>query len=122
MVANDGRFGFGLRFPHTTDRRPHPPADPFLAYLPSLYSTLSVVRARSSSLDEDEPARRTLTKLESASLKGVLPPEWSALTEVTRMQLFNNEISGPLPPEWSAMTKVTSMNLQNNKISGPLPP
>lgn len=45
---------------------------------------------------------------------------WSALTELTYLNLANNQISGTIPPSFLAMTSLKNLYLQRNNITGPL--
>ena len=79
----------------------------------------------SGTLPPEWSAMTELTELNLNSnpgLTGGLPPEWSALTKLTEISLRDIGLTGTLPPEWSALTQVTSMHLNDNALSGTLPP
>jgi hypothetical protein len=64
--------------------------------------------------------RITEVNLAASSLFGVLSPSWSNLTEMVRLQLWNNSLSGDLPA-WAGMTKVVTMDLHQNFFHGQVP-
>lgn len=60
-------------------------------------------------------------KLNFNNLKGTVPASITDLTELSTLNLYQNELSGPLPPldQWS---RLVTLILGSNKFSGPIPP
>uniref|UniRef100_UPI0030DDAFE9 leucine-rich repeat domain-containing protein n=1 Tax=Crocosphaera watsonii TaxID=263511 RepID=UPI0030DDAFE9 len=56
------------------------------------------------------------------SFKGLtsIPPEIGQLTNLTSLNLWNNQLSN-LPPEIGQLTNLTSLNLWNNQVTN-IPP
>jgi len=55
-------------------------------------------------------------------LSGTLQVEWSALSSLNILVLYNNNLSGTLPVEWSALSSLTLLTLcQNPNLGGCLP-
>ncbi|CAM6062871.1 unnamed protein product, partial [Sphagnum tenellum] len=56
-------------------------------------------------------------------LTGNLPSEIGSLTNLTVLDLSNNQIYGKLPPSlWYLSTNFTVLNLSGNNFSGNFPP
>ena len=60
-------------------------------------------------------------KLNFNNLKGTVPASITDLTELSALNLYQNELSGPLPPldQWS---RLVTLILGSNRFSGPIPP
>jgi hypothetical protein len=46
------------------------------------------------------------SKLGGNFLSGSLPPSWSALTSMERLEVEGNALLATLPPSWAAMTRL----------------
>lgn len=56
-------------------------------------------------------------------LSGELPASWgSTLTAIQQMIFGRNQFSGPLPEEWQALTNLTVLNVEENQLTGPVIP
>ncbi len=66
--------------------------------------------------------RSRVTKLsrDGGNLNGTIPGGVSKLTELTRLDLRNNQLSERIP-DLNALTKLTRLLLGNNDLSGPIP-
>ena len=70
----------------------------------------------------------SLTKLEHlwigqfTKLTGPLPPALGRLTNLTRLDLSNNQFGSPLPPEIGNLTSLKIFYANNAGLTGPLPP
>ncbi len=55
-------------------------------------------------------------------LTGVLPPEWERLTKLNTLSLSGQtKVGGPLPVTWSAMRELSVLNLDKTQVNGTLP-
>ena len=59
----------------------------------------------------------TATKLE-----GTIPSELGNLTELTRLELDENELDGAIPSQLGNLTNLRTLFLTSNNLSGPIPP
>lgn len=59
--------------------------------------------------------------LPGAALGGTLPPEFSFLTALRRLDLDGNALSGTLPDSWSTMRDLEELAAQDNRLEGTLP-
>ena len=66
-------------------------------------------------------ARITNIILQNNNVTGILPPEWSTLSEIQGIELHGNTLTGPLPDEWGILTKLHYLDLTDNDLSGTLP-
>ncbi|CDY52761.1 BnaC02g47770D [Brassica napus] len=61
----------------------------------------------------DASNRVTRIQLNNKGIRGTLPPNLQTLTELTVLELFQNQISGPIP-DLSGLTRLQTLNLHNN--------
>ncbi len=64
---------------------------------------------------------RERSNLAGQRLSGQLPFDasvWGPLSSLTSVNLANNNLGGFLPPQISALTSVTSVNLSGDSFSG----
>lgn len=54
-------------------------------------------------------------------LKGTLPAQLSLLTELKRLQIFDNKFRGDIPAEFQALTKIRGIELGDNEYTGTIP-
>lgn len=47
--------------------------------------------------------------------------EWSALTQLTWLNVANNQLNGTLPVQWSALSTIANMQWSLNRVTGTLP-
>jgi len=53
---------------------------------------------------------------------GALPMTWGALSELTELDLSQNQLLGPVPPQWHALEKLQMLNLdENEQLCGGIP-
>ena len=64
----------------------------------------------------------TTINLGRCGLKGALPPQWSQLSKLQYLYLFDNRLRASLPAEWSSMGSLTEISLARNYVSDPLKP
>ena len=55
-------------------------------------------------------------------LRGELPDEIAHLTQLTSLNLSDNDLNGPIPPELGQLVNLKSLFLGRNGLSGPIPP
>ena len=55
-------------------------------------------------------------------LRGPIPAEIGALTELWSLRLDDNELSGPIPPEVGRLANLQTLSLGMNDLTGPIPP
>eukprot|EP00884_Botryococcus_braunii_P009340 jgi/Botrbrau1/18407/Bobra.0794s0001.1 len=55
------------------------------------------------------------------NLKGRLPREWGALSQLRFLRLSVNELTGSLPSEWGQLKHLTHLSIASNYLSGTLP-
>mmetsp|Transcript_23238 Transcript_23238/g.59548 ORF Transcript_23238/g.59548 Transcript_23238/m.59548 type:complete len:517 (+) Transcript_23238:284-1834(+) len=55
------------------------------------------------------------------TLKGPLPVEWSTLSNLKTLSLFDNSVEGTLPASWSLLIAIQELHLQNLNLNGVLP-
>eukprot|EP00752_Nemacystus_decipiens_P012467 g11041.t2 len=70
---------------------------------------------------DDQDSVMTLRLLES-NLKGHIPPELGALSELRQLALFKNKLTGPIPLELGNLTALKGLSLAGNQLSGHIPP
>jgi Leucine-rich repeat (LRR) protein len=51
-------------------------------------------------------------------LSGEIPEELCELTNITELNLQNNEFTGPVPGGIGNLTQLTELNLSSNHLSG----
>ncbi|CAH8348805.1 unnamed protein product [Eruca vesicaria subsp. sativa] len=61
----------------------------------------------------DGSNRVTRIQLKTKRIRGTLPPNLQTLTELTVLELFENQISGPIP-DLSGLTRLQTLNLHDN--------
>ncbi|CAI5458821.1 unnamed protein product, partial [Closterium sp. Yama58-4] len=57
----------------------------------------------------------------SNKISGPLPDGIGALTALQQLYLYNNQLEGPIPASFTQLTALTLIELQYNQITGPLP-
>ena len=55
------------------------------------------------------------------NLSGEIPAELGSLSNLTRLELGNNELSGEIPAELGSLSNLVSLRLSNNELSGCVP-
>ena len=63
----------------------------------------------------------TYLNLRDNQLIGSIPPEIGSLTNLNRLFLYNNQLIGSIPPEISNLTNLTELGLENNQLTGGIP-
>ena len=51
-----------------------------------------------------------------ANCTGEIPPEIGNLTNLTTLNLENNQLTGEIPPEIGNLTNLTTLNLTENQL------
>ena len=59
--------------------------------------------------------------LSENNLTGMLPVEWSGLSELQFLQLYFNSLSGSIPAELRQLPELDQLWLSSNSLSGPIP-
>ena len=54
-------------------------------------------------------------------MTGPIPAELGDLTNLTRLNLADNQLTGPIPAELGGLTNLTRLNLADNQLTGPIP-
>jgi Leucine-rich repeat (LRR) protein len=54
-------------------------------------------------------------------ITGILPEDWSRLTQLTDVRLANNLLTGSIPASWGKLAKLTVLMLYMNRLSGQIP-
>ena len=64
----------------------------------------------------------TELQLQQNQLTGEIPPEIGNLTNLTYLYLGFNQLTGEIPPEIGNLTNLTYLSLMNNQLTGEIPP
>ena len=89
--------------------------------------SISVIQLNTNLLSGEIPSKlgnlTNLIKLNffDNSLSGSIPAELGNLTELTSLSLNNNSLSGRIPTELSNLTKLSILNLDDNFLNGSIP-
>ena len=59
--------------------------------------------------------------LRNQQLTGPIPPELGNLSSLTYLVLQGTQLTGPIPPELGNLTNLTSLSLQFNRLTGAIP-
>ncbi|KAL0309612.1 UNVERIFIED_CONTAM: Leucine-rich repeat receptor-like protein kinase PXC1 [Sesamum radiatum] len=62
-----------------------------------------------------------LIYLSGNDFSGEIPPEFSSLHRLLRLDLSNNNLRGPVPSQLSNLSRLLTLHLQNNELSGTIP-
>ncbi|PIN09904.1 Serine/threonine protein kinase [Handroanthus impetiginosus] len=62
-----------------------------------------------------------LIYLSDNDFSGQIPPEFSSLHRLRRLDLSNNNLAGPIPTNLSNLSRLLTLHLQNNDLSGTIP-
>ncbi|KAK6140012.1 hypothetical protein DH2020_026228 [Rehmannia glutinosa] len=62
-----------------------------------------------------------LIYLSGNDFSGEIPPEFSTLHRLLRLDLSNNNLRGPIPTQLSNLSRLLTIHLQNNELSGTIP-
>ena len=63
----------------------------------------------------------TQLDLNNNNLTGPIPSSLGNLTKLTRLDLYNSNLTGPIPSSLGNLTKLTYLSLGRNGLSGPIP-
>jgi hypothetical protein len=72
-------------------------------------------------LESDGNGKVFQVELTDNMLRGVLPAEVAALSDLVILDLNTNYIAGSIPPEYGRLTNVRDLFLANNKLHGAIP-
>ncbi|KAK6943947.1 Protein kinase domain, partial [Dillenia turbinata] len=62
-----------------------------------------------------------LLYLSNNDFSGAIPPEFSSLDRLLRLDLSNNNLRGSIPSQLETLTRLRTLRLQNNVLSGDIP-
>mmetsp|Transcript_44746 Transcript_44746/g.115827 ORF Transcript_44746/g.115827 Transcript_44746/m.115827 type:complete len:130 (+) Transcript_44746:699-1088(+) len=72
-------------------------------------------------IDSTPPRLSCPRNLESNQLTGLLPIQWSRLTNLQHLVINNNAVKGELPREWSGLAMLHRLEATNNALTGQVP-